>query len=566
MGRFPFFIVSLLCTLGSTKLLPPEIEDGYFNGRSGNMILKPKNYQDPDSSIIFLDQTGNIFRNLPLPNEISIYNIADLIGQSFGISPMHKDFTASDYIKPNFFNRPMANLLIELGYVGDHLITDQSISIKLNYLSSLRHGEIKGFPMKVVHTSYPANYLSFATSLISGQKPSQHGIVGKMWKDVDGSIIHGYSSKDSWSQVPSLLDIIYQTFHGESLIVSLSGDEQSAKVNSVNPRFRKSSKQDHIAYFRPNKLDFKVSSTGNTVIKNTLRELSARHIRFFFESHEDSILNLLRNHAGVDIKYNEGFISLHYASKDGTQQEAHFDLSLPEDMCLFSELQSSYSLVKVLHSPDVAPLIHDDFPDFFAISFKSIDSLVEKYGRHSTRVIGALYVLDRSIPLLFDRFSQLYPNRLLSEIVLLGSHPNTLSVENSQGKELISLFNRKEVFAGLFPSLYIPRGIDKTFSSELERIGFELFSFPSNAKSMSYADPVSFYFTEETSLSNPSAPSQNVTSAEVAKYQIVLWTSVLLAFVTFFAVYSLAFMSFKKDTLIYSTFNPKWETRQANRN
>jgi len=562
MGRFPFFIVSLLCTLGSTKLLPPEIEDGYFNGRSGNMILKPKNYQDPDSSIIFLDQTGNIFRNLPLPNEISIYNIADLIGQSFGISPMHKDFTASDYIKPNFFNRPMANLLIELGYVGDHLITDQSISIKLNYLSSLRHGEIKGFPMKVVHTSYPANYLSFATSLISGQKPSQHGIVGKMWKDVDGSIIHGYSSKDSWSQVPSLLDIIYQTFHGESLIVSLSGDEQSAKVNSVNPRFRKSLKQDYVAHFRPNKLDFKVSSTGNVAIKNALRELTAMQIRFYFESREDSILNLLRNHAGIDIKYNEGFISLRYASKDGTQQEAHFDLSLPEDMCLFSELQSSYSLVKVLHSPDVAPLIHDDFPDFFAISFKSIDSLAEKYGQHSTRVIGALYVLDRTIPLLFDRFSRLYPNRLLSEIVLFGSHPNTLSVDNSHRKELISLFNRKEVFTGLFPSLYIPLGIDKTFSSELERIGFELFSFPSSAKSMPYAVPVSRYLTE---TSNQNTASGNVTSAEVAKYQIVLWTSILLAFVTVFAVYSLAYMTFKKDTLIYSTFNPKWETRQANR-
>jgi hypothetical protein len=541
-------------------MLPPEIEDGYFSGRSGNMILKPKNYKDPDSSIVFLDQTGNIFRNLK--SEISIYNIADLIGRSFGISPMHKDFTASDYIKSNFFSRPMANLLIELDSIGDDLITDPNIGIKLNYLTSLRYGEINGFPMNVVETSYPVNYLSLATSLISGRKPSQHGIVGKMWKDADGSIIRGYSSKDSWSQVPSLLDIIHETFHGKSLIVSLSGDEQSAKVNSVNPRFRKSSNQDHIAYFRPNELDFKVSS-GNVIIKNTLGELTARHIRFLFESTQDSILNLLRNHAGVDIVYNEGIISLHYTSKDGTRQEARFDPSLPEDMRLFSELQSSYSLVKVLRSPDVAPLIHDDSPDFFSISFKAINSLTEKYGQHSTQVIGALHLLDSTIPILFDRFSTLYPNRLLSEIVLLGSHHSTLSVENSQRKELISLFNRQDVFADLFPSLYIPREMDRTFSSELERIGFEVFSLPSNAKLVSHAAPVFVYFTEDAAPVYQSAQSGNVTSAEIAKYQIALWTSVLLIFVTVFAVYSLAFMSFKKDTLIYSTFNPKWETRQA---
>jgi hypothetical protein len=52
------------------------------------------------------------------------------------------------------------------------------------------------------------------------------------------------------------------------------------------------------------------------------------------------------------------------------------------------------------------------------------------------------------------------------------------------------------------------------------------------------------------------------TTVNVFRYQIVLWLSILLALAVIFAAYALAFMTFKKDTLLYSTFNPNWEDRK----
>ena len=49
---------------------------------------------------------------------------------------------------------------------------------------------------------------------------------------------------------------------------------------------------------------------------------------------------------------------------------------------------------------------------------------------------------------------------------------------------------------------------------------------------------------------------------DIQRYQIVLWFSILISLVAIAAVYQLAFMSFKKDTMLYSSFNPNWEDRK----
>jgi len=48
----------------------------------------------------------------------------------------------------------------------------------------------------------------------------------------------------------------------------------------------------------------------------------------------------------------------------------------------------------------------------------------------------------------------------------------------------------------------------------------------------------------------------------LARFQIVLWISILLALTLISAVWSLATMQFKKDTMLYSSFNPNWEDRK----
>jgi len=564
---------------------PAEIEDGYFRGRSGNMILKPLGYQNPDISIAVLDQTGKVLQNSP-SKEVSIYHIADMIGRGLGISPIHKDFVASDYIQSNFFNRPMANLLIELDSIGDNVLADPNIGIDLNYLTALRHGEIEASPMKVTGMSYPSSSMSLAASLISGQKPSRHGIIADKWKTVDDSLVHGYSSDDpkTWSRAANLPDLISQSFDGQSLIVSLSGNEQHAKANSVNPRLAGSHPtwtNGYTAHFRPENMDFIVTSQGsNPAIRRTFEDLTAKNLRNVF-SEEDNVLKTLEKHVGVEAKYREGFVSLHYPAKDGNTHYVRYDLTLPEDMMLFAELQSAFSLIKVLNSQDSASLVQDNYPDFFSVSLSSVTSLTEKYGRHSAQVIGAFYLLDKSIPLILDGFSKLYPNRLLSEIVLLGSHPSTLSSNNPDKRPLLSILERllpsQNFFEkGLFPSLYIQASDEKQSGEDFceilnlqlkeEQTGFQMFCLPSRPTLNTLERQQPPVFITQAASSMAYQQDTQVTYDDVAKYQIVLWISLLMLFTTIYVVYSLAFMSFKKDTIIYSTFNPKWENREAKRN
>jgi len=606
-----YWVTSITVAFGMER--PSEIEDGYFFGRSGDMILKPIQYQDPDISMVLLDQTNKILVNNNRNEEISIYNIADLIGRSLGVAPMNPTFVACDYIKSNFFNRPMANLLIEFDSIGDHVLTDPNIGINLRYLTALRHGEIDGLPIKVTRASYPANSMSLATSLISGQKPSQHGIIGKEWKAPDGSIVRGFSSAPStWSKVANLPDLMYQTFHGKSLIVSLSGDEQNAKTNSVNPALMNahpSWTNAYTAHFRPKNMDFVVASSGdNPGIRKAFEDLTANNLQLIFEKHQNSILDSF----ATETKYREGFVSLQYTSNDGSTQYVRYDLTLPQDMKLFAEIQGAYSLATALKSSDAKTLVQDDFPDFYSIAFTSVTGLTEKYGRHSVQVVGALYLLDKTVRIIHDQFSKLYPNHLLSEIVLLGSHPSSLSANNPDKRPLISILNRllpsQNFFdSGLFPSLYI-HGTDERPDGDYcevlnlqlkeQNTGFEVFCLPSRpsvqvlgravleqsipvfapAEIISVGDengavleqsiPV-FAPAELISVADENGGTSDENGAptddDVAKYQIVLWISLLMFFLTVYTVYSMAYMNFKKDTIIYSTFNPNWENREARR-
>jgi len=48
----------------------------------------------------------------------------------------------------------------------------------------------------------------------------------------------------------------------------------------------------------------------------------------------------------------------------------------------------------------------------------------------------------------------------------------------------------------------------------------------------------------------------------IERYQIVLWTSIMLVLTLLAAIWGLLTMKFKKDTMLYSTFNPAWEDRK----
>ena len=67
-----------------------------------------------------------------------------------------------------------------------------------------------------------------------------------------------------------------------------------------------------------------------------------------------------------------------------------------------------------------------------------------------------------------------------------------------------------------------------------------------------------YNFTTSALFPNASFPSD----ADIQRYQIALWVSIGLVVIALSAAYSLAFMEFKKDTILYSSFNPNWEERK----
>lgn len=48
---------------------------------------------------------------------------------------------------------------------------------------------------------------------------------------------------------------------------------------------------------------------------------------------------------------------------------------------------------------------------------------------------------------------------------------------------------------------------------------------------------------------------------DIQRYHVALWVSVLLALLILSAVYMLAYMDIKKDTMLYSSFNPTFDRK-----
>jgi len=107
---------------------------------------------------------------------------------------------------------------------------------------------------------------------------------------------------------------------------------------------------------------------------------------------------------------------------EGEVFSATYDLSAPEDRALFSELQYTHTLAGRLQSVDqLNALVNDDIPDFYAVTFASLPALVKKYGNGSPQAVGGVKLIDSALPWLVKSFQALYPQRLVAEVVLLGS-------------------------------------------------------------------------------------------------------------------------------------------------
>jgi len=532
--------------------VPVDVKSGYYQGRSGHIILKPTNTppQTKDLLAIFMDKSGKYFdRASAKASDMDIYNVADVIARGVGIQPMNADYVP-DFVKSSVFARPQANLLIELESIGADLLQKHNTK-------NLQNFKDDQIAVKVNSEAYPQNSLSVATSMATGKSPAVHGIVGKVWSKKSGELVQAFMGEDSSAAVASFVDILGQSTKGKSLMVSVSADRQQSMVNSPSALLETASEWNAHTFFLDQDSSFK---SGNAVADKNLG-YSYENLRKDLKDSEKSFLSSLAG--GVETKMvGDDMISVTYPANwgEGTQS-AQYDLTIPEEGALFAELQFAHALPERLTKyGSTNNLINDNVPDSFVLTLSALTKLIEKYGRESTESVGALHLIDTALPGIVNKINAMYNDDMTTELILMGSHASSL--ETTDTREILAQVHRLLPDQGrvteFFPSVYVPEDVElgricEGMSRELERSGFSVYC-PGQIQT---AFPQVFA-NVKVSVKVGDGPTDD----EIARYQIVLWLSISLVLATLSAVYVLGWMDFKKDTLLYCSFNPNWEDRK----
>jgi hypothetical protein len=253
---------------------------------------------------------------------------------------------------------------------------------------------------------------------------------------------------------------------------------------------------------------------------------------------------------GVAASLSGSKVTVNYR-QDGEVVSATYDLSAPEDRALFSELQYAHTLAKRLGSTDeLHGLVNDDVPDFYAITFASLPALVEKYGHSSPQAIGGAKLVDATLPELVKSFQALYPQRLVAEVVLLGKHQGA---DQKTYDEVTRAF--PQMAADYYPNFYVENARKTKLCQDM--------ASKLNPKDIAvYCPNPDLYTFSLMAVGDSSSNSTSPTQQQIEVFQIALWFSIGIAMITLWAVCALGWMSFKKDTFLYSTFNPNWEDRK----
>jgi len=269
-------------------------------------------------------------------------------------------------------------------------------------------------------------------------------------------------------------------------------------------------------------------------------------------------------------------------------QSVVYRLNVPAEYNLLSEIVYVYKLVALLQSnTKLQALVNDDIPDFIAITFSALSGLANKYGKDSAEFVAAVNLLDVALPQLIASLNNVWNNRAVSEIVFLGAVSSAVDTRDLF-KSLARLLPEQSDVTEYYPGVYADTkstlslaDICRVLSVELQNVNFEVY-----CPSEDISKPTNFALFELGATTNSSsstglassstgpAPSSSggpaptpipytpVTMDSVRRYQITLWLVIWLSLALLFIIYSFANMTFKKDSLLYSSFNPNWEDRK----
>eukprot|EP00823_Brevimastigomonas_motovehiculus_P004729 TRINITY_DN3225_c0_g1_i1.p1 TRINITY_DN3225_c0_g1~~TRINITY_DN3225_c0_g1_i1.p1 ORF type:complete len:555 (-),score=88.72 TRINITY_DN3225_c0_g1_i1:111-1775(-) len=536
-------IASCLCVSRSANAV--NTGPSYFPGRSGNINVGVTDEAN-DMTAIFLDSSKDHFVFEAAPKSLPVENILDIVTHSFGL--VQPNPTAS--IPSNGATaRPAANVMFAIESFGEGDLSSQ----RLSHMSAF-HSSHPSFHLEYLSRSHDS--LSLATSLATGSLPSSHGIVASHWKH-EGQDIQAFSSPSAWSYRATLSDLLAQTFDRKSLRISFSANEAAAFAFSSNPSLS-SSLNEHVISIHDHSIHSVSSSTPNLFSMSSSQILRSLTQSGVLSSSIESPLSVHVSPSSDSIEVM--WITAASSSSSSPSSAATaasvehkkvlFDLNSPADFAFFAELSFALTLPSsILQADELAAQVADNIPDSYVVYFASLTALLKKYGRDSLELQTAVRLLDIIIPESWRRFSQLYNHHAVCELIFLGSSSR---INHNQHQMAVSIVdNLLPGSSQYYPNIYLEdesrlSSVCSSLLSALQPIGMSV-----SCAIASKANPANTF----VSLSSVQA-SSNSTYSEIQRYQITLWTAMLLFTILLMSVCFILNMQFKKDNMLYSTFNP----------
>eukprot|EP00128_Syssomonas_multiformis_P012679 Colp12_sorted_trinity150504_noHs@23644 len=289
-------------------------------------------------------------------------HLSEVLATVFGIPSAGKD--SFDVPAVDILHRPRAQAVFIL---DSEVASAVKLSAKATF--TLNHA--------------PMDALAGLVTGLSGRQASEHGIVGRKWADLDGSIERAFSSMETLSSSKGVADVLAEATSGESLVVSFSSDRLLAKAAGIHERglynginsytFSYDGKNNHFVRF------------GNTRAQNIdlPKEVSAP-LKSFITSLKTDVAPLSMD------KY--------------------------ADRLFFVELLGAQTIISQLKAANKAS---GSNADLFICTFYSVEKLVASYGKNSAEVEAAVRVLNEVLPQLVSQFTAAYGGSSVSYVLAL---------------------------------------------------------------------------------------------------------------------------------------------------
>jgi len=491
--------------------LPTDVTNGYFEGRSGDLLIK-KDVPSEESFMMFLNEKST---GLPVPkHEMTLFEtqVADLLSYLVGTAPLNPQADRTQFPKKGFFSNPKANVL----FVFDSTDTAPEMGLK----------------HKIASEAYPDETITALTSIVTGATPSQHGIIGDAWlARGSGETISAYESWNpsrSGSRSVTIQDVFGLAYGGRSLVLSFSSKLPIARALSAKPFLLKPTSPNYGFFWNGKGFDSVYYDKAKYTA--TSAELFA-----ILAQLQDSPLVL-------DSESNSLVVNV-----DG--QQVSLDLNAPEVVAVVAEVSYALHLMNLLSTAEeLRALVSDEVPDFFSFGFSSIKDLRNKYGRSSSQLRAVSVLVDYAVSTVVEKLNTLYQGKLLAEAVYLSSKETPVSTTQQivakTRATLVSQLAGEEHLGEVYPEVYLRTDIAPEQKEEA-------CSFLQQV--LSPADVEVYCLPHPSHFRSLRADTTNSTSDDdVAIFQVVVWTSVVLILGTIWAAAVMFTIDPSKDSMLYN--------------